>query len=232
MEPYLILSQIKSLLARAPSFDTYTPSSLEHQVWLGQAHALVVRWNSIEAITLKTASDFLGFEANRALNVAQIFGILHRAVADLELRLPKDPGQSFGPGAVYDFFKALNGVISSAQKSLLIADPYMDETVFDTYLSSVGKGIAVRLLVERYSAKVKPAAEKFVGQYGALLEVRSSSDFHDRLLFVDDDVCWVVGQSIKDAAAAKPTYLASLSADLAKPKLAHYERIWLQATAI
>src|SRR3989338_5075822 len=196
MEPHILLSQLKSLLARAPDFGNYSPGSMEHQAWLGQAHALVARWDALEAMSVKTASDFLGFQANREWNISQIFGALHRAVADLELQLHAESAQAFGPGAVYDFFKALNDVLSSAQKSLLIVDPYMDDTVFDTYLSSVPKGIAVRLLVGKYTAKVKPAAEKFTAQYGAVLEVRSSNAFHDRLLFVDADVCWVMGQSI------------------------------------
>lgn len=232
MDPHILLTQLKALLARAPDFRAYSPSSMEHHVWLGQAHALVARWNTVEAVGLKTAADFLGLQVNREWNIGQIFGTLHRAVADLELQLPADAGQAFGPGAVYDFFKALNETLSSAQKTLLIADPYMDDTIFDTYLSSVPKGITVRLLVGKYTAKVRPAAEKFVAQYGALLEVRHSQAFHDRLVFVDGEVCWVIGQSIKDAAAAKPTYLAPLAPDVAKPKLADYEQIWLGATAI
>lgn len=232
MEPYVLLSQLKSLLARAPDFKAYSPSSMEYHLWLGQAHALVTRWNNIEAIGFKTASDFLGFQANRDYNIGQIFGVLHRAVADLEIQLPADIGQAFGPGAIYDFFKALNNVLASAKKSLLVVDPYMDDTVFDTYLSSVPKGVKIRLLVRKYTAKVKPAAEKFVTQYGALLEVKNSVALHDRLIFVDDDVCWVLGQSIRDAAVSKPTYLVHLAPDVALPKLAYYEHIWLHATLI
>ncbi len=232
MEPHVLLNQLKSLLVRAPDFKNYSPGSIEYHEWLGKASALVTRWNNIESIGFKTAADFLGLQGNRDYNIGQIFGILHRAVADLELQLPADKGQAFGPGAIYDFFKALNVVLASAQNSLLIADPYMDDTVFDTYLSSVPKGIGVRLLVGKYTAKVKPAAEKFVAQYGALLEVRNSGAFHDRLIFVDNDVCWVLGQSIKDAAASRPTYLAPLSPDVAIPKLSDYEQIWLKATLI
>jgi hypothetical protein len=38
-----------------------------------------------------------------------------------------------------------------------------------------------------------------------------------------------MGQSIKDAAKAKPTYLLPLPADIAKLKLTHYEAIWVTA---
>jgi len=232
MEPQVLLSQLKSLLARAPDFAAYAPAKMEYHAWLGQAHALVAQVDQMDAIGLKTAADFLGFQANRDYNISQIFGAIYRAIAALEAQLPADAGQAFGPGAIYDFFKALSSVLASAKKSLLVADPYMDDSVFDAYLSGVPRGVAVRLLVGKYSAKVKPAAEKFIAQYGAALEVRSSNGFHDRLMFVDGDVCWVLGQSIKDAAAAKPTYLAPLSPDVGQPKLADYETIWKAATAI
>jgi hypothetical protein len=41
-----------------------------------------------------------------------------------------------------------------------------------------------------------------------------------------------MGQSIKDAANAKPTYLVPLSADIAKLKFAFYEAIWQKATVL
>ena len=232
MDPHIHLTQLRALLSRAPDFNAYRPASAEHQLWLGQAHALIARWNTSEAISFKFAADFLGFKTNRDYNIAQIFGSLHRAAADLELKLPSSAGQAFGPGAIYDFFKALNSILSSAQKSLLLVDPYMDDSVFDIYLSSLPKNMAVRLLIANYSAKVKPAAEKYVAQYGASLQVRKSSAFHDRLVFVDGSECWVMGQSIKDAAAQKPTYLAPLSPDVATPKCLVYEDIWSHATAI
>jgi len=59
-----------------------------------------------------------------------------------------------------------------------------------------------------------------------------SNQLHDRLFFVDGDVCWVLGQSIKDAAVKKATYLAPLSPDVAASKLTLYEDVWRQARAI
>ena len=163
---------------------------------------------------------------------------VHMAIGDLKQQLaaasnvPPGADKIFGPGAVYDFFKALNEVVSSARASLLIVDPYMDDQIFDAYLSNAKAGVAVRLLVGKYAANVKAAAAKFAAQHGIAVEVRSSKAIHDRLVFVDGDACWVLGQSIKDAAVAKPTYLAPLSPDVGAPKLAQYEQIWQQGNAI
>ena len=232
MEPQILLAQIRGLLARAPSFADYKPTSAKHQEWLGQAHARVHRWNAHEGSSFRFAADALAGQLMRDHSLATVFGILNRAVADLELQLPASSAQAFGPGAVYDFFKALNSVISSAQSSLLIVDPYMDDTIFDAYLSAVPKTVTIRLLVEGYSVKVKPAAQRFSAQNGNPIEARRSPAFHDRVIFVDASECWVLGMSIRKAAESKPTYLAPLSPDIAALKLTHYEQVWSNATAI
>jgi hypothetical protein len=102
----------------------------------------------------------------------------------------------------------------------------LDAEVFDGYLSGLKPSIAIRLLTNKYIDNVRVAAEKYRKQFGSSVEVRSSNDIHDRVIFVDDDQCWVLGTSIKDAALKKPTYLAPISVDVAIQKRAHYEAIW------
>ena len=88
MEPEVLLAQLRALFERAPDFDEYTPTSKEHMIWLGQAHALISRWNWIEASSFQSAADFLPMDLLRANNVAKIFGVIQRAIADLELQVP------------------------------------------------------------------------------------------------------------------------------------------------
>jgi phosphatidylserine/phosphatidylglycerophosphate/cardiolipin synthase-like enzyme len=232
MDPRVLLAQLRSLLARAPNFAAVRGLPMEHTVWLAQAHALISRWDQLEAMSFKAASDFLMGGLNREMNIAEVFGTLHRAVADLELKVPETTDQAFGPGAVYDFFKALGEVLSSAKKSLLIVDPYFDAQIFDSYLSRAPAGVAVRVLIGKASPDLKAAAESFKTQYHADVEVRASNQLHDRLFFVDGDVCWVLGQSIKDAAVKNATYLAPLAPDVTASKLTLYEDVWRQARAI
>jgi hypothetical protein len=233
MEPHILLAQLKGHVSRAPSFADYSAASATHQEWLGRSFALAKRWNSLEATSLRIAADALAsLTFRREGNLGTIFGVLNRAISDLELQLPATSAQAFGPGAVYDFFKALNSVVSSAQFSLFVIDPYLDDGVFDAYLSGVPKQVTVRLLVEGYSAKVAPAVQRFTTQYGVTVEARRSPAFHDRVIFVDASECWVLGMSIRKAAKEKPTYLAPLSPDIATLKLTHYEQVWSSATAI
>lgn len=232
MEPHILLAQLRSLLERAPDLAQYTPASREHQVWLAQAHALVSRWDSLEAVMLKTSADFLSTPVTRNSNISKILGVIHRAIADLELRLPAEAQESFGAGDVYDFFNSLNKVIKSAEKSIFIIDPYLDHSVFDHYLTSRQDGVALRLMTSNNAAALTPHAQKYVAQHGPVLEVRKSQTIHDRVIFIDGYVCWVVGQSLKDAAKAKPTYLVQAPPDVVPDKLRNYEDIWKSAVPL
>lgn len=232
MKPEMLLAQLRALLERVPDFDQYSPTSREHAIWLGQAHALVERWNKLEAIRLQTSGDSLPLALTRPSNVASILGVVYRAVADLELKVPDKEQVAFAAGEVYDFFRELNKVVDSAESSLFIVDPYLDHTVFDNYLNSRNKNVTVRLLLNKNADSVRPAALKYIQQHGNVIELRKSEKLHDRVIFVDGYVCWVVGQSLKDAAKAKPTYLAPLAPDVVSAKLQDYETIWASASAI
>lgn len=232
MKPEVLLAQLRALLERAPDFEQYSPVSHDHASWLGQAHALLVRWDKAQAIMFQVSADALPMDLVRASNVATIFGTLHRAIADLELKVPQKGKVAFSAGEIYDFFRELNNVIKSAESSILIVDPYLDATVFDHYLISRNENVTVRLLLNKNAGSLKAAAEKYIQQHGNVLEVRRSTKIHDRVIFIDGYVCWIVGQSLKQAAKAKPTYLAPLAPDVVAAKLEDYENIWIEADAI
>lgn len=232
MDKAVLLAQLRTLLDSAPNFGVYSPTSVEHHAWLGQGHALVNRWNEFEAMSFKSAANLMHLSLMRDGQVASVLGIIHRAIADLEVDRPQLAGQAFGPGDVYDFFKALAAAVGSATSAILVIDPYIDEQIFDTYLSGIQGGVSVRILAAKYGNLLRPAVQKFVAQHQISVEVRISTDFHDRVLFIDGLSCWVMGQSLKDAAKAKPTYLLSLPTDVATLKLTHYETIWAQASVL
>jgi hypothetical protein len=232
MEPHILLAAIRALLDQPPDFDAYAPTSRIHNDWLARAYTLVARWDQSEAWGFESSSDRLELVTFRNSSVAQIFRCLSRAVADLELRIPPaDRDQAFGPGAVYDAHRALSVTLRSADKYLFIVDPYLNSDIFDAYLSEVTPGISVNLLCKQYVASVKVAALQFRTQHGLAVDIRSSKDVHDRVIFVDD-VCWVLGQSVKDMAATTPTYLAPLSPDVSTLKLGFYRAIWASAAPV
>jgi hypothetical protein len=232
MDKVALLAELRALATDAPDFATYSPSSRLHLEWLGKAYALISRWNKNEAFFFKTTAEFLAIDITRDMNVGKLLGILQCAIADLEIQVPELPPQAFGPGAVYEFHKALLDLLASATSELLIVDPYLDEQIFDAYISIVPPQVVVRLLTFKYAASLSPAVQKFISQNKMAIEVRSTQEIHDRVIFIDGRSCWVLGQSIKDAAKTKPTYLAPLAANTSQLKKTEYERIWTVATPI
>jgi hypothetical protein len=232
MDHAALLAELRALVDHIPDFRSFTPTSRTHHEWLGKVHALVERWNRYEAPTVRTHINYINIDIARDMGVAGIVGTLHRAIADLELKMPPSADKVFGPGAVYDFFKALRDLLESAKQSILIVDPYLDEEIFDAYLIAVASEVTVRLLCCKNPTGLKPAIAKFTLQTKARVEARISEAIHDRVLFIDGRSCWVLGQSIKDAAKSKPTYLAPLDAPTTDLKRAEYEKIWSSANPL
>ena len=73
---------------------------------------------------------------------------------------------------------------------------------------------------------VKTLALKYAA--GGNFAFRSSNSIHDRVLFADGRV-WLTGQSLKDAAKKKPTYIVEHDEPLMRTV---YEDIWNKATVI
>jgi len=94
-------------------------------------------------------------------------------------------------------------------------------------MGNVAPSVAVRVLTNQVSEPLRVVAEKYAK--GARLELRSSKDVHDRVVFADDR-CWVIGQSIKDAARKKPTYIVEHSGAATMRNI--YEGIWASAAVV
>jgi hypothetical protein len=64
------------------------------------------------------------------------------------------------------------------------------------------------------------------------VEVRQTAGAHDRVIFLDNSACFALGQSLKDAAKAKPTYIAALPPDVVPKKLNAYNNLWQGASVV
>lgn len=232
MTPHILLEKLKALLQSMPPLEGRGQYSNEQYSWLGQANALMHEWDEIKSIPFKSAVNGMLHNLNRSGNFGVVVAFIHDVIARVENSLPQEADQVFGPGAAYDFFRALNDLVSTAKTQLWVVDPYLDAEVFDGYMQALNPGISARLLTAKYLNNVRVAAEKYQAQFGSAIEIRSSNDIHDRVIFVDHDQCWVLGASIKDAALKKPTYLAPVSTDVAIEKRKLYEAIWAAGTPI
>lgn len=110
-------------------------------------------------------------------------------------------------------------------------DPYLDRDSVDLYLGDLNGAVAARVLTNQYAAQIAPVIRLLEKKHPGI-EARKSTELHDRVFFIDGQHCWVIGQSIKDAADKKPTYLAPLPAEVVTLKLGFYESIWDGASRI
>jgi hypothetical protein len=226
MNTAVLLAELQLMANNIPDFRSFTSTSREHFEWLGKTHALIARWNSPEAISFSMVSGFLGMPQTREGHLIKLMGILHRALADLQLDTPSKPDQAFGPGAVYDFFKALKDLLSTATKTVMVVDPYLDDQVFDTYVSGINLSVNVNLLTTKVGEQFRPALDRYRSQHAQEIQVRKTKAIHDRVVMIDGNSCWVLGQSINNAAKTKPTYIAPVSSDTAAEKIRTYQEIW------
>jgi hypothetical protein len=232
MNSAVLLAELQLMANNVPDFRLFSITSRRRFEWLGKTHALLQRWKQDEADMFKLTSGFLGTEITREGNLVQLVGILHRALADLQLKTSSKPDQVFGPGAVYDFFKALKDVLSTATQTVMVVDPYLDDQVFDTYISGIAASVDVKLLTTKTGDLFKPALDRYQLQHPQSVKARKTKAIHDRVVMIDGRSCWVLGQSINNAAKSKPTYIAPLSVDTAGDKIRIYQGIWDESESV
>jgi hypothetical protein len=160
--------------------------------------------------------------------VAAYTALLKSVLAELELMMPTaEVAGAYEAGEEYQLSRDLKTIVGFATKDLYIIDNYLSTELFDVYMENVASGLMVRVLTNQVTDPVRLVAEKFSKRGG--FELRSSKDVHDRVIFADDR-CWVIGQSIKDAAKKKPTYIVEHSGATSMRGI--YEAIWPLATMV
>lgn len=155
---------------------------------------------------------------------------LRASIAELEMSLPEaEVRGAYDAGDEYAFYKDLKDLMVGAKTEIFIVDNYLNTEFFELYAAAVKPGIQFRIMTDQVRGNVEAVAKKYAASYA--LELRSSQDVHDRHIFIDDR-CWTVGQSIKDAARKKPTYMVEMSDGVMKMLRPIYEGIWVKATVV
>lgn len=103
----------------------------------------------------------------------------------------------FANGQIYDAFEFIERLIKSAQKSILLIDNYVDETVL-TMMSRKQSGVRVDVYTKEITNALQLAEKHFNTQYGDLT-LHTTQVCHDRFLIIDDKTIYLIGASLKDA---------------------------------
>jgi len=149
-------------------------------------------------------------------------------LTELRLLLPEPEIKgTYEPGDEYAFYRDLKGVLGAAQKEVFLVDNYLNTEIFDLYAGAIQQGVPVRMLTDQAKGNLAAVAQKYAARGN--FELRNSQDLHDRVVFVDGR-CWVIGQSIKDAARKKPTYMIEHENPGRMQPI--YENVWNQAATV
>lgn len=156
--------------------------------------------------------------------------LLRSLISTLRLQLPEEEIKSiYEPGEEYAFYRGLTSLIVTAEQNIFIVDAYLDEQVFNLYVDKVPNSATVRILSNKIGANVETVARMYAKKRP--LELRSSAEVHDRAIFLDQRG-WVIGQSLKDAARKKPTYMIELNEPSLTTARDVHNRMWAAASVI
>jgi len=108
-----------------------------------------------------------------------------------------DPKQGiFYDGQIFDAHKFVSGLIRKAEKSILLIDNYIDDTVLDLFTKRK-KNVTVTILTKKITKVLELDLNKFNAQYPAV-EIKEFSDSHDRFMIIDNEDVYHFGASLKD----------------------------------
>ncbi|MEK6863855.1 MAG: ORF6N domain-containing protein [Nanoarchaeota archaeon] len=102
----------------------------------------------------------------------------------------------FFDGQVFDAYRFVSGLVRSAEKSIVLIDNYIDDSVL-TLFSKRNKNVQAVILTKEISKQLLLDLEKHNSQY-PLIEIREFKLCHDRFLIIDNKDVYHFGASLKD----------------------------------
>lgn len=113
----------------------------------------------------------------------------------LNTNLPAREG-IFYDGQVFDAHLFISAIIRSAEKSIILIDNYIDESVLVLF-SKRKRNVKVAVYTSDHSKKLLLDIDKFNIQYPEI-ELFRFSKSHDRFLIIDHEIVYHLGASLKD----------------------------------
>lgn len=102
----------------------------------------------------------------------------------------------FYDGQVFDAYHFVSGLIKTAQKSVVLIDNYIDESVL-MLLAKRNNKVKATIYTDRIDKQLELDVEKYNKQY-ALITIAIFKKSHDRFLIIDENAVYHIGASLKD----------------------------------
>ena len=124
----------------------------------------------------------------------------------------------------HSFDKFLRKILAESKSQVMIADPYVDGTIFDSVLDVIPKTTTVKLIHAHKSGNFDQRAARFTMQYPKFA-ARKYKWLHDRFMIVDD-IGYILGPSIKDAASKYPALVTVLDSKGKRLLQSFFDGLW------
>lgn len=113
----------------------------------------------------------------------------------IKTALPPHDG-IFYDGQIFDAWQFVSDIVKVADKSIVLIDNYIDETVLTLFLKRKS-GVKVSIYTEKITKKLSLDIDKHNTQYEPL-EIKEFAKSHDRFLIIDTNTVYHIGASLKD----------------------------------
>jgi len=97
---------------------------------------------------------------------------------------------------IFDAHTFVCDLIRSAEKSIVLIDNFVDDTVL-TLFSKRKQGVTLKILTKNVTKQLRLDIEKFNEQFPPA-EIQEFDQSHDRFLIIDDSQVYHIGASLKD----------------------------------
>lgn len=121
------------------------------------------------------------------------FDLLFEALENNQL--PPKQGVFFN-GQVFDAHKFVSDLVRSAEKSIVLIDNYIDDTVL-TLFAKRKNGVTLKILTKNVTKQLQLDIKKFNEQFPEA-EIQEFDQSHDRFMIIDSSVVYHIGASLKD----------------------------------
>lgn len=223
-------SEFDSLIRCMPEINHLHHNTSENLEWLGQAAALVMLADPVRGIVFKGKVDQLfDIRLNPTEVARSVVVTLQQFRNEYRIKSAGPLTMAFSSGRQFDYFDEVRKILETASIDLFIVDPYLGADFISRYLPHVKKDVSIRLMIENQITQVQSAVALFSQQYGHSIEIRKSSNMHDRYIFIDGRECFQSGATFKDGASKSATTLTQIT-DAFEAVRNIYETAWSSAT--
>jgi hypothetical protein len=150
----------------------------------------------------RVLKDYLlkGYTINNRINRMEesIYSLTKRVdEIDFQVKTSLPPNEGiFFNGQIFDAWVFISELVKSAEKSLILIDNYIDESVLNLFLKRK-ENVDVKIYTANLTAALKTDLEKHNKQYYPI-EVKVYKNAHDRFLIIDEKRVYHIGASLKD----------------------------------